>query len=275
MANGLNFLSSSSSVGRWTRRCLKVFAIFFLLFGSYRLIQWLRSPAPDVYKIGMDSSWYPLAFYGKEYSVTAFSADLIFSIARNQNIQIEIVRAGHNRLMELLDDHKVEGILSSILPQGKLEETYYFSDPYYRYGAVLVISKSSAITSMNELPRKRVGVKRSSPVLYRLKIDPQATIIPYDSPLSMLQDVSTGKLDAALMDQLLLYLYFGALYSNQIKVATLPMTNEGLRLVTLQNSNAEDLISMFNTGLNNMKENGTYDRLLNQWELYDPEKILQ
>ncbi len=34
--------------------------------------------------------------------------------------------------------------------------------------------------------------------------------------------------DIVLMDQLLTYLYFGAVYRDRLKVATLPLSNEGL-----------------------------------------------
>jgi polar amino acid transport system substrate-binding protein len=246
-----------------------------VIFGGYRIIRWASPETPDVYKIGMDSTWYPLALYGKEHCTTAFTTDLLFAIARNQSIKMDIVRTGHKRLLEMLDDEQVDGVLTSLLPDRATEDKYYFSDPYYRFGAVLVVRKESDIHSILELPKKRVGVKRSSPVLYRVQIDPTASIIPYENQMKMFQDLSEKNVDAILLDQLLLYVYFGSLYKDQFKVVTLPLTNDGLRLVTLKERYTKELIDLFNAGLKNLQEDDIYNELLDKWELHDPETLCE
>lgn len=264
----------SSRLGLWFKRGFKLFLILFVIFGTYGLFRYVNPPAPDVYRIGMDSSWYPLALFGKEHNMTAFTIDLLYSVARDQSIKVEVVRTGHKRLMELLDDELVDGILTSILPEGPLTDKYYFSDPYYRFGAVLVVRKEDDIHSLQDLAKKNIAVKRSSPVLYRLPMEHQSTVVPYDNFLMMLQALSDKKVDGVVMDQLLFYLYFGGLYRDQFKVVTKPMTDEGLRLMTLKENYTKELIEKFNTGLKNIKESGVYDHLLNEWEIYDPEKIV-
>lgn len=270
MRLNLNFPSFSGKFGLWAKRCLKFMLILALFFGSYRLYQWTTRP-PAVYRIAMDSSWYPLALYGKEHNKTAFTTDLISEIGRDQSIKIEMIRTNHKRLLELLNDENVEGILTSLLPDPKLEGKYEFSDPYYRYGAVLVTAKGSSIHSLADLEKKRLGVKRSSPLLYRLHLNCQATVVPYNNDLTALHALSENKLDAVIVEQLLTYLYFGAQYPGQLAVATLPLTNEGLRLMTFKKDS--ELVEKFNAGLQNLKDDGTYDRLLADWDIYDPEIV--
>jgi polar amino acid transport system substrate-binding protein len=108
-------------------------------------------------------------------------------------------------------------------------------------------------------------------VLYRLQLNCQVTIIPYTNELSALHALSENKLDAVIVDQLLTYLYFGALYPDQLQVVTQPLTNEGLRLMTFKKD--AELVKKFNAGLQNLKDNGTYDRLLTNWDIYDPEIV--
>ena len=57
------------------------------------------------------------------------------------------------------------------------------------------------------------------------------------------------------------------LYYGKIKIATPPLNNAGLRLVTLQGEH-KDLIDTFNRGLTKLRQNGVYDKLLKKWELY-------
>lgn len=259
---------------RWFKRGLKLLILICVIFGAYKLFRYINPPAPEVYRIGIDSSWYPLALYGKEHNMTAFTIDILYSIARDQSIRVEVVRTGPRRLIELLDDELVDGILTSLLPEGGLTDKYYFSDAYYRFGAVLVVRKEDKIHSLEDLVKKRIAIKRSSPVLYHIHKDNQFTVVPYDNYLMMLQALSDKKVEGIVMDQLLFYLYFGGLYRDQFKIVTKPMTNEGLRLMTLKENYTEELVEKFNTGLTNIKESGTYDHLLNEWDIYDPEKIV-
>lgn len=260
-------------IGLWLKRAFKLFVILLIIFGTYRAFRYVNPAAPDVYRIGVDTSWYPLALFGKEHNMTAFTSDILYSIARNQSIKVEMVRAGPKRLMELLEDELVDGIMTSLLPEGGLTDKYYFSDPYYRYGAVLVVRKDEDVHSLVELSKKSIAVRSNSPILYRLPLDPETSVVPYDNYFTMLQALADRKVDGVVMDQLLYYLYFGSLYRDLFKVVTRPMTSEGLRLMALKENYTEELIEMFNTGLKNIKEEGTYNKLLAEWDLYDPEQV--
>jgi ABC-type amino acid transport substrate-binding protein len=244
-------------------------AVFFLYIG----FRWISPSLPSVYKVAIDSTWYPMNFYGREPSITAFSIDVLFSIARREKIQVDLVHSGPKRILELLDDELVHGILTGMKPDPKLEETYYFSEPYYKFGAVLVIRKEDDFTSLLNLPNKRVAVRRNSPILFKVQVDPNATIIPYDAPVGAFEQLVRGEVDAVVIDKLLAYLYYGGSYLDKLKVVTLPLTTDGLRLVTLQDSAGEALIEAFNEGLKQIKEEGVYNEFLRQWDLYNPEKI--
>jgi polar amino acid transport system substrate-binding protein len=257
--------------GGWLRRLSIIVAIAFLFWGGYRGCRWIAPKAPEVYKIGLDETWYPVSLYGNEHAFTAFSTDLLFAIARNQHMKVEIVRTGPKGLLDFLDDGKIDGALTSITPDDHGED-YYFSEPFYRFGAVLIVREDSDFQSLRNLPSARIGVKRNSSILYHISIDPSIIIVPYDSPLLILDDLIRDQVDGVIMDNLLAFLYFGGLYRDQVQVATLPLTIEGLRLITLQEAYGSKLIEMFNQGLKNLKEDGTYQRLLDQWGLYNPEK---
>lgn len=244
-----------------------------LLFGGYRACLWVLPPTPEVYKIAIDTTWYPLSLYGKDSAFTAFSLDMLFAIAKKEKIKVEIVYSGPKRLLEQLEDGQVHGILTGIREQQVPKGEYYFSDPYYRFGGILIIRKEDSFSSLMDLPSKRIAVKRNSPILFRVQIDPRVSVVPFDSPVVALDQLVHGYLDGVIMDQLLAYLYFAGSYQNQLKVVTLPLTTDGLHLVTLQDSAGEALTEVFDRGLHAIKEDGTYLKFLEQWDLYDPEVL--
>lgn len=258
------------SYGKWIGWA---FLLLLLLFGIYRSYRWISPSNPEVYRVAIDSTWYPLTLFGKEPAITAFSIDMMFSIAKREKIKIELVQSGPKRILELLDDGQVHGILTGLKPDPKLEETYYFSEPYYRFGAVLVIRKEDTFNSLMTLPNKRIAVRRNSPILFKVQVDPKAIIMPFDSPVGAFEQLSRGEVDAVVIDQLLAYLYFGGSYKDKLKVVTLPLTIDGLRLVTLQDDAGESLIELFNDGLRQIKEEGVYSKFLIQWDLHNPESL--
>lgn len=258
------------SYGKWAGWA---FLCLLLLFGAYRAYRWISPANPSVYRVAIDSTWYPLSLFGKEPAITAFSIDIIFSIANREKIKLELVQSGPKRILELLDDGQVHGILTGMKPDPKLEEMYYFSEPYYRIGAILVIRKEDTFTSLLALPNKRIAVRRNSPILFKVQLDPKAVIIPFDSPVGAFEQLARGDVDAVVIDQLLAYLYFGGSYREKLKIVTLPLTVDGLRLVTLQDDAGEALIEAFNEGLQQIKNEGVYGKFLTQWDLYNPETL--
>lgn len=258
---------------KYIRSLSYLFICLMMLFGGYRACLWVMPPAPEVYKIAIDSSWYPLSLYGKDSAFTAFSLDVLFAIAKKEKIKVEIVYSGPKRLLELLDDGQVHGILTGIRKQLVPEGEYYFSEPYYRFGGIFIIRKEDSFSSLMDLPSKRIAVKRNSPILFRVQIDPRVSLVPFDSPVVALDQLAKGYLDGVIMDQLLAYLYFAGTYQNQLKVVTLPLTTDGLHFLTLQDREGEKLSELFDQGLQAIKDDGSYIKFLEQWDLYDPEVI--
>lgn len=217
----------------------------------------------------MDAAWHPLHLHGAEHNMSAFASDLVFAIAKDQNIKVQLLKSGYKCVYDMLDDGKVDGVLAPVSKNPKMD--YDYSDPAYRYGAVIIVKKDSDIHSLADLEQKRVAVKRGSPILYRLTLDPKVIVLLYENPLIALDQVSKGEYDAVVMDQLLTFLYYGGANKNELKIATLPLTSEALRLVTLKKGNKEELVEKFNAGLKHLKEDGTYHQLLEHRGLYDPE----
>jgi glutamine transport system permease protein len=238
------------------------------LYQGYHKIREWNAP-PRAYTIGIDTTWHPLHLHGAEHNMSAFASELIFNIAQDQGIKIGLIRSGHKCVYDMLDDGKVDGVLAPV-PKNTNQD-YYYSEPVYRYGAVIIVKKGSDIKSLSDLEKRRVAVKRGSPILYRLALDPKVIVLLYDNPIIALENVSKGEYDAVVMDQLLTFLYYGGTYKEGLRTAGPPLTTEALRLVTLKRANQEELVEKFNAGLKHLKEEGTYRQMLEDWGLYDPE----
>lgn len=243
---------------------LKRFLIFLLSSAFFLLGSCSGSSNGPSFEIGVDPSWYPIDLMGKEANVYAFSNDLLQEIARVKKIQISRINMNWDNLFLNLEKNKYQGILSSLYPYLFNKKHYDFSEIYLAIGPVLILSVSSSANSFKMLRGKEIAVLRGSNNDLILEKYPDTLIRTYDSIPKALNDIVSGTIDGALIDVLIAESYIHDLYQGQLKIATAPLTNEGLRLVTLRGQQ-EELIRLFNEGLDELKKDGSYDKLLSKW----------
>ena len=215
-------------------------------------------------RVGVDPTWYPLELGSRDKNVTAFSTDLLTEIGKVQKIPFVKVSVNWDALMEGLQKDKYEAILSSMPPYIFNEKHFDFSEVYLPLGPVLVVPMPSKINSLNMLNGKEIAVISGSSGALILEKAPGVLIRYYDSAPAALNAILDGTIDGALIDILSATAYCRDLYQGQLKIATAPLNNEGLRLIT-KHDQATDLIKGFNKGLDKLRADGTLDKLLAKW----------
>lgn len=219
-------------------------------------------------KIGVDPSWFPLSIPGRENNVTGFSTELLKEIGKMEKLHIVKVTVNWDDLVDGLRNQKYEAILSSIPTYAFNKQTYDFSELYLLTGPVLIVSADSKIDSLKKTNGKEIAVLPETKGALLVEKFPGAIIRNYDSIPKALNDVVSGAVDGAIIDVLSAVAYCQDLYKGKIKVATDPLTEEGLRLLTLHGED-NSLIRQFNRGLEKLKSSGAYEKLLLKWNLQE------
>lgn len=218
------------------------------------------------YQIGIDASWYPLYLMGKEANIHAFTDELLRGISHEEDVFFERVNKSWDNLITGLKEDRYEGILSSMTPRVSLETTYDFSEVFLHTGPVLVVRADTKISSMGQMKGKAMGVDSMQNETLLLDIYPEVLVHYYHSITEGLDEVISGEIDGALINILPASSYIRDLYHGQVKIASPPLNDVGLRLVTLHGQN-KDLATVFNRGLSKLRDNGVYDKLLKKWDL--------
>jgi polar amino acid transport system substrate-binding protein len=219
-----------------------------------------------VYTIARDSTWYPLDLKGKEDNVFAFSDEMLTVISMDQHVALETKHANWNNLFHMLQRGECDAVLCSKELSAPNEAVYDFSEPYLLVGEVLVVSANSNIKSLADLKGKILAVTRESFAALGFENHPEILLRPYYSPSMALQELEQGKYDGVVMGVLPAYTYCENLYPGVLKVATAPLTDKGLRLMTLRGKHPA-LMKHFDEGLKDLKKSGTYRLLLKKWSI--------
>jgi polar amino acid transport system substrate-binding protein len=222
-------------------------------------------------QIGRDSTWYPLDLRRKEKAVVGFSNDLMDAIGKDQGFKAIVFEVGANALLDGLDIGNYDAVFSSYPPNPMNKKKYAFSEPFYLIGPVLAVRDNSTIKSVKDMSGRILGIESGALQVFNILEPSDVIIIPYPTSAKALEDLDASVIDGVLLDALKAYIWTEGFYAGRLKVATAPLTDKGIRLITLNTPEHVKWIEQFNEGLKNVKNDGIYDKLIEKWDLIDTE----
>lgn len=226
----------------------------------------------EYYRIARNSGWGSIDLHGKEKNMLGFSDELLQTIAEREKIRIELVFAGNDQFLPSLDNRQVDGVMSIITPTVLNLDQYDFSEPYYLLGPVLIVRSSSPVHEIKQMKGGSIGILSGSSLIFNTEQYPSLLVTSYNNIVTALNDLEKNVIDGVLVDALTGYTYVYGPYAGKLRVATPPLTNEGFRLITRRDPESEVLIHDFNEGLEALRKDGTYEKLLEKWTLIDTSK---
>jgi polar amino acid transport system substrate-binding protein len=254
---------------------MKKIAIFLfavlLLVGSGLLLKGCSNHKErKTFLIGRGSDWFTLPLMGKEQNLAGFIDDLFQAISALEKNDFQAVIVPSEYLTKGLDEGNYNGIITIINPTAYSNNQYAFSDSFFLIGPVLVLPENSPYKSIEDMSGKQIGISRGASTVFDLNTYPSIIIIPYENVLFALEGLNRGDLDGVIMGMLPAYIYTKSLFNGKLRVATGPLTKDGFRVVALKNAEGIELVAEFNDGLKKLRDNGTYDKLITKWTLFNP-----
>lgn len=218
------------------------------------------------YHIALDPNWYSLDVKSREKNLVGFTTDVLKEISVNKNIELELVMRNWDNLTDGLKHKKYEGIFATIYPYLFNLKKYDFSDLFLATGPVLVTRVDTLGDSLDSFSGKEIGVQAGSDGGNLIETHKGIVMRTYESIPQALNDLARGEIDGAIVPVLTAQAYTKDLYQDKLKIATSPLNDQGIRLLTLHEQN-ESLIKQFNAGLKELHSSGKYRELLQKWSL--------
>jgi polar amino acid transport system substrate-binding protein len=242
---------------------LHIFLFLLALCGCSRG----ERPYSGSYKIGRDSSWFPLSLGEKTANVNGFTNALVQEISQETKESMVIADLSSDQLFARLDHGEISGAFTSITPNAENQKKYSFSEPYLLLGPVLVVPVTSPVQSLAQLGVSRVGVSQYDDSILIVQKFPSIQIELYENMPSALDDLASGKLDGVLISNLEGHTLVPARYLGKLKIVTTPLSQKGLRLITVKEKNSA-LIKYFNDGLNRLRTKSRYSALIEKFNVF-------
>lgn len=236
---------------------MRIFAWIICLGCIFLLAKGCNQHSPESYKIGRDPTWAFSPFDGITENVNAFTNALINQMSKEGDISLEIVDVGPLNLLPWLDEGKYSAILASLPLTLENLDKYQFSDSILMLGPVLVVKASSSAHSLEDLKNKIVGIYELDDTILTVQKFPNILIQSYESIPQILDEVASGTIDGAVIPSVDAHLLVPTRYSGILRIASPPLTEKGIRLITLKGKNTS-LFTLFDSSIKKMKKSGLF-----------------
>ena len=212
-----------------------------------------------------DDSFPPYEFMdmvGGERTYRGFNADLLKAIALTTGYEIRFVPLSWSEAIKALDRGDVDAI-GGMKYNRERQKHYDFSDAYLHNSlAIFVRNHTQTITSLDDLAGRTVAVQENDAAYNRLKNQPLRLLATFNQE-EALERLLNGEVEAVLGNRLTgEYILQRLQRQDEVKIVGGQIDSERYGVAVRK---SDPLLAVFNSGLRQIRENGTYDKLYEKW----------
>lgn len=156
-------------------------------------------------KIALEGTYPPFNFKDKAGQLDGYDVDVAKLVAARLGLKPDFVTTEWSAILAGLASGRYDVIISQVGINPKRELAFDFSIPYTYSSPQLIVRKNDKANyaSLADLKGKRVGVGQGSVFEQQAKAVPGIEVKSYPAAPENLQDLATGRVDAALNDSLM------------------------------------------------------------------------
>ena len=220
------------------------------------------------FTIATDKGFSPFEFEDESGDIVGIDMDILKAISEDQNFTYDLHYIGWDAAIAECQAGQADGMIAgaSITDERK-ESGWIFSDGYFEATQGMAVEEKSDIDSIDDLAGKTVVVKNgtmSDEYATKLSEDIGFEVTRVSTSPDMYQQVMGGQADACFDDTPILKysINTGELSMKYVEGTENEPAAYGMAIFNKDN---QELIDLFNAGLKNIKENGTYDEIVNKY----------
>jgi polar amino acid transport system substrate-binding protein len=241
---------------------LLILSIFIAACGSKETAD-EKDKGGKVYKVGVDTTYPPFEFKeGNDYK--GIDIELINAIAKNQDFKIELSPMDFGGIIPAMQANQLDVAIAGMSITDERKKVVDFSTPYFDAGLTVVVKEdNSSIQSVEDLKGKKIAVKKGTTGAKYAQDNAAKlgiTVVQFNDSPAMFQEVSNGNADALIEDYPVIS-YAIAQKDLGLKIVGDRLNGDQYGIAVLKGENA-DLLKKINTGLAELKKDGTYDKII-------------
>lgn len=215
-------------------------------------------------RIAVEGTYPPFNFKDEQGKLTGFDVEVAEGIAAKLGVKPVFTPTEWSAILAGLQAGKYDVIVNQVAATDKRRETFDFSAPYVWSQAQLIVRANDTrkLASPADLSGKTIGVGQGSNYADLAKGIPGATVKTYPGAPEYLQDLATGRIDAAINDSLLIP-YLASKTKLPVK-AGIPLGSAESNAIPFRKGNPK-FKAAIDKALADMKADGSFAKISQKW----------
>lgn len=217
-------------------------------------------------KVGTNASFPPFEFVDKNSQIIGFDMDLLDAISKKIGFEYEIINMGFDGLIPALKSGKIDMVAAGMSATEQRRKAADFTNSYYSTENVFLKRvNDESIKSKEDIKGKIVSTQLGTVQEIAMRELKDIKVSTMKDPFNVIMALKNGKVDVAVFDSSVAY---GYLKENPDLVAfhTEPDGSDGFSFA-FNKGKQDELINKFNNAIEELKADGTYDKILVKYDL--------
>lgn len=239
-----------------------------LLVGAVSLSPFISQAAQKKLIFATEATYPPFVYMNANGTMNGFDADIIEALCNQMHRQCKLVNAPWDSLIPSLQIGRFDSLFGGMGITAQREKVVDFTKPYYENAVTFVIKKGANFTLEN-IKGKTIGVQVGTTFdrYLRQKYGNSITIKTYESNMTALMDLKAGRINAVFLDKPVATMWLKQKinedYTDKYNIYNKKYFGIG-NGIAIKKTNPE-LVKELNTALTQIKQDGTYQKIVNQW----------
>ena len=232
-----------------------------LVMGAMVLSLSVTAFAKEKIYVGTNAEFPPFE-YLENGEIKGFDMELVYEIGKILDADIKIVDMAFDGLLPALQMKKVDLVIAGMTANEERMKTVSFTQPYYTASQVIIVKEGNdSIKSFNDLKGKKVGVMLGFTGDMVVSEIEGVKIERFNAAYAGIMALQAGKVEAVVLDSEPAKNYVAQ--NKGLVLADADAEQEEYAIAVRKNDKA--LLEKVEKALKEIKENGTYDKLLQKY----------
>ncbi len=245
------------------KKIVIIIAFFILFFLLFPYNGWARNNGPNTIVLLGNKDLAPIVYDDKGKS-KGVAVDIAKAIGDKIDYEIKILTTNWEQAQRMILNGEADGLLQ-INPNPERDKIYDFSSPLLKSEfSIFVQSDNLTINNIDDLRGKKVGVEAGGYPNKLLEGYGEVDIVLINDWKTSFKELSSGNLDGILVDRWIGEYQLANSRIKGIKIVETPIETQYSRIAVPKGD--DQTLSLINSGLKEITEDGTIDKIMKQWQ---------
>lgn len=220
----------------------------------------------EVIKVGTNANFPPFEYLDENNTVTGFDMELVDAVSKKVGFEYEIVNMGFDGLIPALKSGKIDMIASGMSATEARKKAADFTESYFVTENVFMKRKDNdAIKTKDDIKGKIVATQLGTVQEIAIRELKDIKVSTMEDPITVILALKNGKVDVAVFDTSVAYGYM----KENPELAEFHKEADGSEgfSFAFNKGKKTELVAKINEALKELKSDGTFDKLLEKYNL--------